>query len=141
VGVTVTAPDGRVWEVKRSIRWPELRESRFGDALDIPFGDIGFDDSIIGGIVAAVVIGIIVAVVIVVLLPVFLLLVELAIAVIGSMFLRRAWVVSAETPGPPFELKAWRVRGFWRTRAAVREVADELRRGVLAEPDHAVAEL
>ena len=46
--------------------------------------------------------------------------------------------VRAEALVAPYELREWRIRGPFRSRAAVREVADELRRGVHAEPEHAL---
>jgi hypothetical protein len=135
VGVRLTAPDGREWVVSRSVRWPQFRARSGLDLPDFSFVDVP-SDSIIGGIIAAIVIGLLVAVLVIVLLPVFLLIVEGAFVIAATVFFRRTWVVTARCFMPPLE-REWRVRGVFRSRAAVREVAEELRRGVIAEPEHA----
>jgi hypothetical protein len=138
VGVTVRAPDGREWTVKRSLRWPRWRGST--DALDwldwVPSTGVP-DHGVIGGILVGVVAVILLAIVIVVVLPLVFLLLELIVVVVASVFFRRSWVVVARSANPPEE-RVWRVPGFLGSRAAVREVADELRRGVRAEPENAV---
>jgi len=55
--------------------------------------------------------------------------------VIAAIMLGRPWLVIASTSGPPAEARRWLVRGPRASRRAVREVADELRRGVVAEPE------
>ena len=127
-----------MWVVSRRIRWPHWRGgSRSAlDWLEVPFVDVG--DGILGGIVLGIALAILVAVVIVLVLPAILLVVEALIVAVGSLALRRAWSVEARTLGPPSEERIWRVRGPFASRAAVREVADELRRGVHAEPENAV---
>ena len=90
------------------------------------------------GLLLAIVIAIAVAFSIVILLPAILLVVETLFVVLASVAFGRAWRVRAQTLGPPPEIREWRVRGLFRSRAAVREVADELRRGVHAEPEHAL---
>ena len=135
MGVSVTAPDGREWIVSRSVRWPQFRARSGLDLPDLSFVDVP-SDSIIGGIIAAIVSGLLVAVLIIVLLPIFLLIVEGAFVIATTLFFRRAWVVTARCSMPPLE-REWRVRGVFRSRAAVREVAEELRRGVTAEPEYA----
>jgi hypothetical protein len=122
--------------VSRSVRWPPFRARSGLDLPDFSFVDIPSDDSIIGGIIAAIVIGLLVAVLIIVLLPIFLLIVEGAFVIAATLFFRRAWVVTARCSMPPLK-REWRVRGVFRSRAAVREVAEELRRGVTAEPEYA----
>jgi hypothetical protein len=135
MGVTVEAPDGRTWHVSRQLRWPHWRGwDDDGPWADLPIFDFGGDDSLIGGILLAVTVALLIGVVIVVLLPVILLLGELALAVAATMVALRPWVVRATTVGPPVDERVWGVRGFLRSRRAVREVADELRRGVRAEP-------
>jgi hypothetical protein len=100
-------------------------------------GDIGPIDSDLGGIIFGVLAVVLLAILIVVLLPFIVLVVEALVVLIASMFLRRPWIVTARTTEPPTETRQWKVRGPFRTRAAVREVADELRRGVEAAPEHA----
>jgi len=62
-----------------------------------------------------------------------------ALLILGALLLLGgAWIVEAATPGPPPELKSWRVRGIFASRSAVAEVARELERGdVDAAPDAA----
>jgi hypothetical protein len=123
--------------VSRSIQWPRRRfgsDGGFLDALD--FGpDLGGDH--VAGIVGALVLAVVLAILVVVLLPLVVLVVEALVVLLASLALRRAWIVRAETLGPPPEIRVWRVRGPLRARSAVREVAGELRRGVPAEPEHA----
>ncbi len=136
----VSAPDGREWDVRRHVRWPEWR-SRWGSddrwwdgiqVLDVPSDDAG---GIIAGIVAAIVVGILVTVVIILLAPLIVFVVEAILVVIAAFVLGRPWLVVASTAGPPPEDQHWLVKGPLASRRAVREVADELRRGVIAEPE------
>ena len=96
---------------------------------DLPVFDFGGDDSLIGGILLALAVAVVIGVVIVVLLPVFLLIVEVIFAVVATTVALRPWVVRATTVGPPADERTWGVRGFLRSRRAMAEVADELRRG------------
>src|SRR6476620_8802702 len=133
MGVTVEAPDGRTWHVTRQLHWPHWRG--WGDDspwVDLPVLEFGGDDSLIGGILLGVVVVLVVGAVIVVLLPVILLLVEVILAVVATTVALRPWVVRATTVGPPADERTWGVRGFLRSRRALAEVADELRRGVVA---------
>jgi hypothetical protein len=134
VGVKVTAPDGREWSVSRSIRWPRYRKTIDADWLDAPLVNSAGD---LPGIVGVIVVGVLAAILIVALLPVLALVLEALLVVVATLFLRRAWVVTARSTNPPEE-RAWRVRGLFRSRSAVREVADELQRGVRAAPEHAL---
>jgi hypothetical protein len=134
--VKVAAADGRVWNVRRRIRWPRLR--RFGEGLnldsltwiDVPTGVSDTVATLVIGLVFAVV----VAVLIVVFLPIVVFVFEALIIVVAAVALRRPWLVIASTAGPPAEERRWLVRGLFESRRAAREVADELRRGVHAEP-------
>jgi hypothetical protein len=135
MGIAVDAPDGRTWHVTRQLSWPHWRG--WGDDspwVDVPLSDFGADDSVLGGILLAVTVVLLVGVVIVVLLPVILLLGEVILAVVATTVALRPWVVRATTVGPPVDERSWGVRGFLRSRRAMAEVADELRRGVTAEP-------
>jgi hypothetical protein len=135
MGVTVVAPDGRTWHISRHLRWPHWRG--FGDDdpwVDLPIVDFGADDSIIGGVLLTITVIVLVGVLIVVLLPVILLCFELVFAVVATLAALRPWLVRATTVGPPADEQSWCVRGFLRSRRAMAEVADELRRGVHAEP-------
>jgi hypothetical protein len=120
--------------VSRSVRWPRYRKTIDADWLDAPFVNSAGD---LPGIVGAIVIGVLAAILIVALLPVLLLVLEAALVVVATLFLRRAWVVTARSANP-LEKREWRVRGLFRSRSAVREVADELQRGVHAKPEHAL---
>jgi hypothetical protein len=135
MGITVEAPDGRTWHVTRQMRWPHWRG--WGDDapwVDLPIVDFGGDDSIIGGVLLTIAVIAIVGALIVVLLPVILLFFELVFAVLATIAALRPWLIRAATVGPPAAEQSWCVRGFLRSRRAVAEVADELRRGVHAEP-------
>jgi len=133
VGVTVDAADGRSWIVRRRIVWPRWREVDVGvsplDVLDVA----GFGDSPAAFIVGAVVV-VVVALVIVLLLPLILFVVEALLVLAAIALLRGTWLVEASTSGPPAELKAWKIKGWSRSRRAVDEVASELRAGVEAAP-------
>jgi hypothetical protein len=134
MGVTVEAPGG-TWHVSRQLHWPHWRGwDDDGPWAGLPLFDFGGDDSLIGGILLAVTVALLIGVVIVVLPPVILLLVEVILAVVGTTIALRPWVVRATTVGPPADERTWGVRGILRSRRAVTEVADELRRGVVAEP-------
>jgi len=63
------------------------------------------------------------------------------LVIAALLLLRGAWIVDATTTGPPPEAKAWKVRGWRRSRDALEEVADELRRGVEAAPEEGEPEL
>jgi hypothetical protein len=106
------------------------------DFMPIDMGSVGDG---IGGIIATIVIVLVVTGLILLLLPLLLFVIEVPIAIAASIFFTRSWVVTAETVGAGDEplYREWRVRGPLRSRAAVREVADELRRGVRAEPEYA----
>ena len=120
--------------MSRSIRWPPYRKTFDADWLDAPLVDSVGD---LPGVVGLVLISVLAAILIIALLPVVLLVVEAILVAAASVFLRRAWVVTARSADPPEE-RQWRVRGMFRSRAAVREVADELQRGVRAEPEYAL---
>jgi hypothetical protein len=135
VGVKVTAPDGREWIVSRSPRWPRYRDEI--DFLDLPFIDVGPADDFFGGIVVGIVIVVLIAVLILAFLPLILFVLEALFVVAGAMLAFRPWLVRARAPGANLE-RRWLVRGPLRARRAVREVADELERGVRAEPEHGV---
>jgi hypothetical protein len=136
----VSAADGREWDVRRHVRWPEWRslwdsDDRWWDGiqvLDVPSDDVG---GVIAGIVAAIVLGILVTVLIIVLAPLIVFVFEAILVVIAAIALGRPWLVVASTLGPPAEERHWLVKGPFASRRAVREVADELRRGVIAEPE------
>ena len=138
MGVRVTAPDGRAWEVSRRIRWPRLRRwtTDGWSATPVDFLDVAEG---VAGVIVSIVAILIVSGLVLVLLPFVLFVFEVPIAIAASIFLSRSWVVTARSIGPPPEVREWRVRGFLASRGAVREVADELRRGVRAEPEHAEA--
>jgi hypothetical protein len=131
VGVTIDAADGRRWKVRRRVAWPRRR--RLFDWFDA----IGIDvpDFSLVGVIVCLVLTTVFALFIVVLLPLIFFVVE-ALFVFGLIALSRGvWVVEASTPGPPPETKAWKVKGWTRSRRAVDEVASELRAGVQAAPE------
>jgi hypothetical protein len=137
VGVKIIAPDGREWVVSRSVQWPRYRRLGDRELLDIPYFDFGPGDDLLGGILAAIAFVLIVAVLIVVFLPLVLFVFEVLFVVAGAMFAFRPWLVKAVCPNAQID-RRWLVRGPLRARRAVREVADELARGVRAEPEHGV---
>jgi hypothetical protein len=137
VGVKIIAPDGREWVVSRSVQWPRYRRLGDRELLDIPYFDFGPGDDFLGGIRAAIAFVLIVAVLIVVFLPLVLFVFEVLFVVAGAMFAFRPWLVKAVCPNAQID-RRWLVRGPLHARRAVREVADELARGVRAEPEHGV---
>jgi hypothetical protein len=108
-----------------------------GDGLmffdDVPVGDVG---EIVGAIVVGIVLTVVVAVLVVVLLPLVLFLLEVPIVLVLVFVVRRMWIVEAVSDGG--SRRAWYVRGWRHSRRAVAEVADELERGVRAEPEEAL---
>src|SRR4051812_27643708 len=130
----VTAPDGRVWKVRRRPgRKPRWRRKPSLDVLDVPFlGSVGDG---VAGFFAGIAVAIVIALVIAVLLPLVLFVGEGILVVLGIVVLAAPWRIEASTPGPPSGFKVWRIRGIWKSRRAVREVAEELSRGVEAAPE------
>lgn len=117
----VTAPDGRIWEVERRFRWPRLRDPEFDESL---LGWLDFSD--LGGLIASIVLGLALAVVIFILLPPILFLLELLFVVFALVTTIRPWLVVAETHNESHE---WKVRGWRKSRRAIREIAYQLRKG------------
>jgi hypothetical protein len=137
---TVTAPDGSRWDVSnRWYRRPRLRriDADGFDVLDaatvLDFSDAG---SFVAGIVFSIVATVVLAVIVVALLPLILFLLEIPLVLALVFVVRRLWIVEAVSSGGTF--RAWRVRGWLRSRRAVREVARELETGVAAEPEEAL---
>jgi hypothetical protein len=131
----VTAPDGRVWTVRR--RWKlGLRRRSFGvpglgrDALAL--GDLADVASVFESL-ALVAVGIVVvaalALLIVFVLPLVLLVLEAVALVVWVGVLGRLWIVEAATPGPPREALRLEARGWRGSRRAVDEAAAALERG------------
>jgi hypothetical protein len=137
VGVKLTAPDGREWVVSRSVEWPRWRRLGDGDLLDVPYLDLGPGDDFLSGLLAAIALVLLVAVLIVIFLPLILFVLEALFVAAGAVFAFRPWLVKAVCPLAHID-RRWLVRGPLRARRAVREVADELRRGVPAEPEDGV---
>ena len=140
MGVDVRAPDGRVWTVRRRIRWPRWRgrDLEGGAWPDGAFLDGDDAAGLLVAVVAVVVIGIVFALVVLLFLPLVVFVVEAVLVLVAAVLLGRPWLVVASTLGPPAEERTWRVRGVLASRRAVREVADELRAGVEAAPREAV---
>jgi hypothetical protein len=136
--LTVTAPDGRTWEVEnRWYRHPARRRPDFDDLAGFEFiPNVDFD---VGGIVGTIVVGLVLTVVlgalVVFLLPVLTFLAEIPIVLVMVFLVRRLWIVEARSGAA---VRTWQVRGWRRSRRAVREVARELQLGVPAEPDEAL---
>jgi hypothetical protein len=144
VGVRAGAPDGRVWHVCSRIAWPRWRGTSDGlDSLDwLNFSPLDLDGDDPLGFFGALFVGLLVAVLlglfIVFFLPLILFVVEALVVIFAAVLLGRRWVVVASTDGPPQEIRRWHVRGWRASRRGVREVADELQRGVRAEPEGGV---
>jgi hypothetical protein len=101
--------------------------------------DTGDDvEGLVAGILVVVVSAVLLGVLVFLVLPAIFFLLD-ALLILGALLLLGgAWIVEAATPGPPPELKSWRVRGIFASRSAVAEVARELERGdVDAAPDAA----
>ena len=99
--------------------------------VDVPSDGGGF----VAGLVVTIVVAILVTVVILLLAPLIVFFFEAILVVLAAMAFGRPWLLVASTAGPPAEERRWLVRGPLASRRAVREVADELRRGVIAEPE------
>src|SRR3954451_17038158 len=104
----VTAPDGRVWNVRRRPgRKPRWRRKPGLDVLDVPFlGSVGDG---VGGVVAGIALTIVIALVIAILLPLVLFLGEAILVVLGIVLLAAPWRIEASTQGPPSGFKVWRI--------------------------------
>ena len=140
--VEVTAPDGRRWRVNRGLKWPRWREPNTGDANlgDLAFW-IGPDDFALVGLVIGLILFLVFGLLIVFLLPLVLFVLE-ALLVVGALLIMRSmWIVDATTIGPPPEARAWRVRGWRRSKRALDEVVRELRLGVEAASEEGELEL
>ena len=138
----VTAPDGRVWVVRRRPgRSPQWRSMDWADPFysggGLSFGGGSDLSDIVAGLVITIVAAILFVLVVAFLLPALIFGGEAIIIVLGLLVLAAPWRVEATTGGPPEEEMSWRVRGVLRSRRAVREVAKELRHGVEAEPEDA----
>ena len=144
MGVAASSPDGRVWHVRSRIVWPRWRGTSDGlDSLDwLNFSpiDLGADEplGLVGALLLGLLAAVLLAVFIVFFLPLILFVLEALAVVLAALLLGRKWVVVASTDGPPPEVRRWRVRGWRTSRRGVREVADELRQGVRAEPEGGV---
>ena len=136
------APDGRLWRVKRRLRWPRWRDPDIDDVwgADSPFW-LGGDAFGLVGLVFGVVFLLVVGLVIVLVLPLVVFVLEALLAVAAVLAFRGTWVVEAQTMGPPPEVRAWTVRGWRRSKQAAHEVVQELRAGVPAEPASGVPDL
>src|SRR5438094_452397 len=123
----VRAPDGRVWKVRRKMRWPRWRRytgpaEDWADPawwIDAPVGD-GFPTQIVLALVAVTLITALVLLV----APLVVFIVEAVVVAAAALALGRPWLVVASTSGPPSDEKRWLVGGFRTSRRAVKEVAD-----------------
>jgi hypothetical protein len=132
VGVSVRAPDGREWAIRR--RWLRRPKWRDFDAWsNAPYEQAFVIDELPGLLIALVGL-LLLGLVIAFLLPLIVFVVEAVLLAAAAYILGRTWVIEAETNGPPAERRAWHVRGWRRSRRAVDEVVRELRAGVEAEP-------
>jgi Flp pilus assembly protein TadB len=120
----VTAPDGDAWDVHRRFRWPRFRtvDDDF-DATSLFWG-FGADD--LAGLIFSIVVGLVLAVLIFILLPPLIFLVELVVVGFAIATTLRPWLVVAESRSRTVE---WKVKGWRRSRRAIREIARQLRAG------------
>jgi len=133
VGVEVTAPDGRVWRVRR--RWfRRSREPAGADeaAAGSVLGDLTF--GVFGEIFAVFAVALIFVGVILIFLSLVFLVLEAIVLALAALALGRPWTIEAVTDGPPPERMAWKVRGWRASRRAIEDVAAQLRGGLGAEP-------
>jgi hypothetical protein len=89
------------------------------------------------GLLFGLVLTVVLGVIIVLVLPLLVFIAEALFILCAIVVLRGTWIIEASTEGPPSEKKAWRVRGWARSKRAVQEVASELRAGVEAAPAEA----
>jgi hypothetical protein len=129
----VTAPDGRRWRVSsrpaRQARWrrPDWDAAHAG-ADDV----VGGGDDLAGiviGIVLTIFFAVVVGLVVALLAALLLFVVEAIALAVLAYALGRGWVVEAETDGPPAERRAWKVRGWLRSRRVADSAAGALARG------------
>jgi hypothetical protein len=133
----VTAPDGRVWTVRRRwklrLRWRSFDVPGFEAGEGLALQDLAAGAESIGGFLTLVAIGLVVvaalAVLIAFVLPLVLLVLEAVALAVWVVVLGRSWVVEAATPGPPSEALRLEARGWRGSRRAVEEAADALERG------------
>jgi hypothetical protein len=92
--------------------------------------DFGGDD--LAGIAFGIVLALVIGVLIVVLLPFILFILEIPLVLALVFVVRRLWIVEAVSGSG--EKRAWKVRGWRRSRRAVDEVARELEAGLVAAP-------
>jgi hypothetical protein len=126
MSISVTAPDGQTWHVHREFQWPRFREP---DDFDITWFDAlafaqGADS--IAAVVVSLVLFVGAAVLIFILLPPLLFVAELALATVGLLLAFRPWLVVAESDTHHLE---WKVKGWRRSRRAVKRIARQLRAG------------
>jgi hypothetical protein len=126
----VHAPDGARWEIaSRWYRRPRLRRFRGNglDLLDVPWFAVDDAGGFVAGLLVSILVVAVLAVLVVVLLPVILFVLEIPLVLALVFVVRRLWIVEAVSSGGT--RRAWRVRGWLRSRRAVREVARELETG------------
>jgi hypothetical protein len=150
VAETVTAPDGRIWVVRR--RWmPRLGHEtlwgrfsrrirktfdRAGDAVD---ADPGCLEVLGEGIVAAVVIILVVLALIFVLIPLLVAIVDLVLllllallSVLARILLRRPWIVEARADDGTAH--RWNVTGWRASHERCIQIAQRLQAGIDPDP-------
>jgi len=140
----VTAPDGTRWRVGR--RWvtgparrfsPRRRLRRLTDrdqsgwfAWVEPGDALGGGDDLLSGIALAVAAVVVVVLFVFVVIPLAGILLELLLltfllgsGIVGRVLLRRPWVIEAVDVAQPERVSAFGVRGWRRSRRALRELA------------------
>jgi hypothetical protein len=134
----VTAPDGRVWTVRRRwklhLRWRSFDLPELGADGALGLADFATVESP-AAFLTAIAVGIAVVaalgVLIVLVLPLVLLMLEAVVLAVWVVLLGRSWIVEAATAGPPSEALRLEARGWRGSRSAVDEAADALERGEL----------
>lgn len=139
MSVSVRAPDGRVWKIRRALEWPRWRRTGLGllDAADFFDASLLVSDTPLAGFALMIALALLLAIFVIVFLPLVLFLVELILLVPTVMLVLRPWRIRATTEGPPPERLEWRVRGWRGSRAALGQVARALERGSWAAPENA----
>ena len=145
------APDGRMWTVGRDwlpVRIRLRRERELGEPSASPWdiGDfVAAADGSVGGILVAIALAVLAVLVFTLLWPLVALAAEIVLLVVlflaglaGRVLLRRPWRVVARSRSPERIERAWHVRGWRASGAAIAAIEEALAAGLEPRPPGAV---